>query len=98
MVLGTLVISSLATLVGNAIVRYVFALVDLGFNTNKFRELRMLKFTPVTLKRINRFKSIKRGIIIQRFIFIFLCLVTELWINSRALVVKYEGNFTSHLW
>lgn len=55
----------------------------------------MLKFTPVTLKKINRFKSIKRGYYsFIGFIFLlFLCLVTELWINSRALVVKYEGNF-----
>lgn len=53
----------------------------------------MFNFNPVTLKKINRFKSIKRGYysFIGFMFLLLLCVVAELWINSRALVVKYEG-------
>ncbi|MGK5090658.1 ABC transporter permease subunit [Deltaproteobacteria bacterium TL4] len=49
---------------------------------------------PLTLKKIKRFKSIKRGyysFIVFCFLLI-LALLSELWINHRALVVYYEGD------
>lgn len=53
----------------------------------------MLKLNPQTAKQLQRFRSIKRGYY-SALILIFLlglCAVGELLINSRALVVKYEG-------
>ncbi|MBU0994695.1 MAG: ABC transporter permease subunit [Proteobacteria bacterium] len=54
-----------------------------------------MKITPVTLKKIKRFQSIKRGyyslIIIATFI--ILSLFAEVFINSRALIVKYNGSY-----
>lgn len=50
---------------------------------------------PLTIKKINRFKGIKRGywsLIILTFLFV-LALLAELLVNSRALVVKYEGEW-----
>lgn len=50
---------------------------------------------PLTLKKIKRFKSIKRGY----YSFIIFCLMllvalsAELFVNSRALVVSYEGRY-----
>jgi microcin C transport system permease protein len=54
----------------------------------------MMKFNPQTLKKLRRFRAIKRGY----YSFLFLCgllllsLVGELLVNSRALVVSYEGD------
>lgn len=49
---------------------------------------------PVTLKKIERFKSIKRGFwsLIILLIMIFISLFAECFINSRALLVYYNGD------
>jgi ABC-type microcin C transport system permease subunit YejE len=53
----------------------------------------MFNFNPQTQKKIRRFKEIKTGY----YSFLILCtllvsvLFAELWVNSRALVVSYEG-------
>lgn len=50
---------------------------------------------PLTRKKLRRFKAIKRGywaFILLAFIF-GLSLIGELLVNSRALVVKYQGRF-----
>jgi microcin C transport system permease protein len=55
----------------------------------------MLKFNPLTKKKIKRFKSIKRGyyaFIIFTFM-IFVSLFAEILINSRAIIVHYQGNY-----
>ena len=53
----------------------------------------MFRLNPETIKKIRRFKQIKRGY--YSFLFLvflsFLFLIGELLINSRALIVKYEG-------
>lgn len=53
-----------------------------------------MKINPLTIKKINRFKSIRRGY--YSFIFfsimILLSIFAEVMVNKRALVVKYEGN------
>jgi len=55
----------------------------------------MFNLNPQTQKKIRRFKEIKTGY----YSFITLCallisvMVAELWVNSRALVVNYEGEF-----
>ena len=55
----------------------------------------MITLSPEIKKKINRFKSIKRGyysfLIIS--IMIVLSLFAELFINSKALMVYYNGNF-----
>lgn len=55
----------------------------------------MIRLNPETLKKIRRFKQIKRGY--YSFLFLvflsFLFLIGELLINSRALIVKYEGEW-----
>ena len=54
-----------------------------------------MKINPLTLKKIRRFKSIKRGY----FSFLLFCflivlaLAAELLVNNRALVVHYEGQY-----
>ncbi len=51
------------------------------------------KLDPLTLKQIRRFKSIKRGyysFLILCLLLVF-CVFAEMFINSRALVVHYEG-------
>lgn len=51
------------------------------------------KFNPLTQKKFARFRSIKRGyysLLILLFI-LFLAAIGELWINSRAIAVKYQG-------
>ncbi|UJF19755.1 ABC transporter permease subunit [Vibrio sp. SS-MA-C1-2] len=51
-----------------------------------------MKLNPLTLKKINRFKSIRRGYwsFILLSLLIVLSLFAELFVNSRALVVKYN--------
>ena len=52
-----------------------------------------MQLNPQTVKKLKRFRQIKRGY----YSFLVLCglllitLLAELWINSRALVVSYEG-------
>jgi len=53
----------------------------------------MLNFNPETLKKIRRFRQIKRGyysFLILMFM-VVLFAIGEMLINSRALIVKYEG-------
>lgn len=53
----------------------------------------MLEFDPETLKKIRRFRQIKRGyysFLILMFL-VGLFAIGELLINNRALIVKYEG-------
>jgi len=55
----------------------------------------MIKFNPLTIKKIKRFKSIKRGYY-SFLIFLFLILISffaETLVNKRALVVHYEGGY-----
>jgi microcin C transport system permease protein len=56
---------------------------------------KMMTLTPSTLKKIRRFRSIKRGwwSLIVLAVMIFVSLFAEVFINSRALVVKYEGQW-----
>ena len=52
-----------------------------------------LSLTPQTQKKLARFKQIKVGyfsFLALAALSLLLCLA-ELWVNSRALVVKYEG-------
>jgi microcin C transport system permease protein len=57
--------------------------------------LSAMKLNPLTLKKIRRFRSIRRGY----YSFLIFCLMiagslgAELLINNRALVVRYAGNF-----
>ncbi|MFC1534477.1 ABC transporter permease [Thermodesulfobacteriota bacterium] len=55
----------------------------------------MITFNPQTLRKIKRFKSIKRGYysFILIIAFILISLFAELLVNNRALVVRYEGKF-----
>ena len=53
-----------------------------------------LSLTPQTQKKLARFKQIKVGyfsFLALAALSLLLCLA-ELWVNSRALVVKYEGD------
>ena len=55
----------------------------------------MIRLNPLTLKKIQKFKSIKRGyysLIIFTFL-VFLSLCAEMLINSRALIVQYNGQY-----
>lgn len=56
----------------------------------------MLNLNPLTLKKIKRFKEIKRGYwsFIILSILLVLSLFAELLINSKALVVKYNGTYS----
>ncbi|MEN8211144.1 MAG: ABC transporter permease subunit [Thermodesulfobacteriota bacterium] len=49
---------------------------------------------PVTLKKLKRFRSIKRGFwsLIILLLMIFISFFAECFINSRALLVYYDGN------
>ncbi len=55
----------------------------------------MFNLNPLTVKKINRFKSIRRGYY-SFIIFVILVLLScfaEVLVNSRALFVSYEGSF-----
>lgn len=54
-----------------------------------------MKLNPLTLKKLNRFRSIKRGYYSALILFALMLLsaFAELWVNNRAIVVKYEGNW-----
>lgn len=61
----------------------------------KIKERIKSKMNPLTIKQIRRFKSVKRGYysaILFATLLIF-CAVAELFVNSRALLVKYEGSY-----
>ena len=53
------------------------------------------KFNPITLKKLRRFRSIRRGYVSFWLFAVMLgvSLLAELLVNSRALVVRYEGRF-----
>ena len=55
----------------------------------------MIRLTPVTVKKIRRFVSIKRGFwsFVILSVMIFVSFFAEVFINSRALLVHYNGNF-----
>jgi microcin C transport system permease protein len=55
----------------------------------------MMKLNPLTIKKISRFKSIKRGYysFIILLVMIFVSLFAELLVNNRALIVHYEGKY-----
>jgi len=62
----------------------------------------LFQLNPLTVKKLNRFRAIKRGYW-SFLIFCFLLLITfwgvgEYLVNSRALIVKYEGKlyFPTH--
>lgn len=54
-----------------------------------------MNLDPLTLKKIKRFRSIKRGYY-SLILFLFMlisAIFAELWINNRALIVGYEGTY-----
>ena len=54
-----------------------------------------MPLNPLTIKKLKRFRSIKRGyhsLIILVALYV-LSLFAELLINNRALIVKYEGDY-----
>lgn len=55
----------------------------------------MSRLNPLTLKKIKRFKEIKRGywslLILSALLILSLC--AEVLVNSKALVVRYQGDF-----
>jgi microcin C transport system permease protein len=55
----------------------------------------MFNLNPETLKKIRRFRQIKRGYysFLTLMFLVLLFLVGELLINNRALIVKYEGQY-----
>ena len=55
----------------------------------------MIRLNPLTLKKIKRFRSIKRGYysFVIFIIFLLVSIFVELFINSRALIVHYNGKF-----
>ncbi|MFO6422266.1 ABC transporter permease [Motilimonas sp. KMU-193] len=55
----------------------------------------MMKLNPLTLKKLNRFRSIKRGYYsaIILLVLVLLSAFAELWVNNRAVIVKYNGDF-----
>ncbi len=54
-----------------------------------------MKLNPLTLKKLNRFRSIKRGYYsaIILLVLVLLSAFAELWVNNRAVIVKYQGEF-----
>jgi microcin C transport system permease protein len=55
----------------------------------------LIRFNPLTLKKIQRFKSIRRGyysFVIFTLLVLLSCFA-ELLVNSRALVVSYQGEW-----
>ena len=55
----------------------------------------VLNLNPQTIKQLKRFRSIKRGYwsAVLLAVLLALCLVAELLVNSRALMVSYEGEW-----
>ena len=54
-----------------------------------------MRLNPLTLKKLRRFRSIRRGwwsFLVLAIAFL-LSIFADLWVNSRALVVQYEGKF-----
>ena len=64
--------------------------------------MNFLRIKPLTIKKLKRFRAIRRGYV-SFLLFCFLLLVSfwgvgEYFVNSRALVVKYQGQiyFPTH--
>jgi microcin C transport system permease protein len=57
--------------------------------------VRRPRFSPQTRKQWRRFRSIKRGYysLIAIAMLLVATLFAELWVNSRALIVKYDGDY-----
>ena len=55
----------------------------------------VLNLNPQTIKQLKRFRSIKRGYwsAVLLGVLLALCFVAELLVNSRALIVSYEGEW-----
>lgn len=55
----------------------------------------MMKLNPLTLKKIRRFRSIKRGYysFIVIMVMILISLFAEVLVNKRALIVHYQGKY-----
>ncbi|MBT3386534.1 MAG: ABC transporter permease subunit [Desulfobacula sp.] len=55
----------------------------------------MISLNPVTIKKFKRFRSIKRGFwsFVILFVMIFVSFFAEVFINSRAVMVYYDGKF-----
>ena len=55
----------------------------------------LLNLNPQTIKQLKRFRSIKRGYwsAVSLSVLLILCFVAELLVNSRALMVSYEGEW-----
>lgn len=53
------------------------------------------RLNPLTAKKLRRFREIRRGYVsfVVLLVLILLSLVAELLVNSRALVVRYEGRW-----
>jgi microcin C transport system permease protein len=54
-----------------------------------------IKINPLTLKKLQRFRTIKRGYFsfILLLVLIFISIFAEVFVNNRALLVKYNGSF-----
>lgn len=57
--------------------------------------MRLLRFNPITIKRIRRFRRIKRGYysLLILAALTFISLFSNFIANSRAIIVRYEGRF-----
>jgi microcin C transport system permease protein len=55
----------------------------------------MMKLNPLTLKKIRRFRSIKRGYysFIVITVMILISVFAEVFVNKRALIVHYQGKY-----
>ena len=55
----------------------------------------LLKLNPQTVKKLRRFREIKRGYysFLILMAFLFLSLIGEMLINNKALIVSYEGDW-----
>ena len=54
-----------------------------------------LRFNPLTIKKFRRFQSIRRGYasLVIMVLMILISMGAELLVNSRALVVRFNGEF-----
>lgn len=68
---------------------FLLLLLIREFDFNKMR------LNPVTLKKLHRFKSIKRGYISLWILIILICFsfFLEIFINNKPLVIQYEEQF-----
>ena len=55
----------------------------------------MFKVSPITAKRLKKFRSIKRGYysFVALIVLIVLSMFAELFISNRALMVKYDDSY-----